>query len=102
MHKHKGTAYLEADVARDLAALAAGGMDAGKKSLLPAPDPRGQPGQYFGFFSLSTRFASIAGPLIFALVRDMTGNGRVAILAVAVLFLAGGTLLAAVKDPEVA
>lgn len=84
-----------------LVGLFQGGMQAVSRSFFSRLIPAGMSAEYFGFFSVSTRFASVAGPLLFALVRDVTGDGRAAILAVAVLFLGGGALLAAVKDPEV-
>jgi len=84
-----------------LVGLFQGGMQAVSRSFFSRLVPAGRGAEYFGFFSVSTRFASIFGPLLFALVRDVTGDGRAAILAVAVLFLAGGAVLSFVRDPEV-
>ncbi len=84
-----------------LVGLFQGGMQAVSRSFFSRLVPPGRNAEYFGFFSVSTRFASIFGPLLFALVRDVTGEGRAAILAVAVLFLAGGAVLWSVRDPEV-
>jgi UMF1 family MFS transporter len=76
-----------------------GGLQAISRSFFSRLVPQGLEAEYFGFFSVSTRFASILGPLLFAIVRDMTGDVRSSILATAVLFLAGGTVLGFVRDP---
>lgn len=83
-----------------LVGLFQGGMQAVSRSFFSRLIPEGRSAEYFGFFSVSTRFASIFGPLLFALVRDVTGSGRAAILSVAALFVGGGAVLAAVKEPE--
>jgi UMF1 family MFS transporter len=77
-----------------------GGIQAVSRSFFSTMVPEGMNAEYFGFFSISTRFASIFGPLLFALVRDLTGSARGSILSLAVLFLAGGALLATVKREE--
>ena len=77
-----------------------GGIQAVSRSYFSTMVPEGMNAEYFGFFSISTRFASIFGPLLFALVRDLTGSARGSILSLAVLFLAGGGLLATVGRGE--
>ncbi len=83
-----------------LVGLVQGGLQAVSRSFFSRLVPAGMGAEYFGFFSVSTRFASIFGPLLFALVRDLTGSGRSAILAVIVLFLLGGGLMLRVREPE--
>jgi len=75
-----------------------GGMQAVSRSLFSRLIPEGMNAEYFGFFSVSQRFASIFGPLLFALVNDLTGSPRISILSLAVLFVAGGLLLASVRE----
>jgi MFS transporter, UMF1 family len=82
-----------------LVGLFQGGLQAISRSFFSRLVPEGLEAEYFGFFSISTRFASIFGPLLFALVRDMTGDVRSSILATAVLFVAGGSILSFVRDP---
>jgi len=70
-----------------------GGLQAVSRSFFSRLVPEGREAEYFGFFSVSTRFASIFGPLLFAIVRDTTGSARSSILATGVLFLAGAAFL---------
>ncbi|MFT4190656.1 MAG: MFS transporter [Comamonas sp.] len=59
---------------------------------LLAPEPR--LAEFFGLWTLATRLASIIGPLSYGLITwAANGNQRVAILATAVLFVAGLALL---------
>ena len=55
--------------------------------------PRDKSSEFFGFFSVSAKFAGIAGPLIFAAVSQMAGSSRLSILSLIVFFLAGMALL---------
>ncbi|MBD3368862.1 MFS transporter [Candidatus Fermentibacteria bacterium] len=75
-----------------------GGVQAVSRSYFAGMIPRRLSAEYFGFFSISTRFASIFGPLIFALIADITDSARGSILALAVFFLAGGALLSTVRE----
>jgi UMF1 family MFS transporter len=77
-----------------------GGIQAVSRSFYASMIPQGMNAEYFGFFSISTRFASIAGPLIFAVIGDLTGNIRLSILALAIIFLAGGRVLMGVREKE--
>jgi UMF1 family MFS transporter len=75
-----------------------GGVQAVSRSFFARMIPEGLSAEYFGFFSISTRFASVFGPLIFALIADITGSARGSILALAIFFVAGGSLLGMVRE----
>ena len=77
-----------------------GGLQAVSRGFYSKLIPDGMSAEYFGFFSISQRFASIFGPLMFALISDITGSSRLSILSLAFLFLAGGLVLVKVKAPE--
>lgn len=79
-----------------------GGIQAISRSFYTRLIPSEQSSEYFGFFSISSRFASILGPLMFALIGDITGSTRNSILAISVLFIAGGIMLLTVKEEKVA
>ncbi|MCL1840855.1 MAG: MFS transporter [Propionibacteriaceae bacterium] len=49
--------------------------------------------EYFGFFNIFNRFASILGPLLMALVTTITGRSSDGILSLVILFAIGGALL---------
>lgn len=77
-----------------------GGVQAISRSFYSVLIPQEHSSEYFGFFSISSRFASILGPLMFALIGDITGSTRNSILSISVFFIAGGIMLLTVKDPE--
>ncbi|GBE29412.1 vacuole effluxer Atg22 like protein [bacterium BMS3Bbin04] len=56
--------------------------------------------EFFGFFAVSGRFASVLGPLTYGVVVAITGSLRWAILSVIIFFLAGMALLSTVRTPE--
>ncbi len=55
--------------------------------------PRHRTAEYFGFFSTSGKLAGVVGPLVFGLVSQLTGTGRLGILSLVVFFVVGGWLL---------
>ena len=77
-----------------------GGVQAISRSFYSLLIPQEQASEYFGFFSISSRFASILGPLMFALIGDITGNTRNSIISISFFFIAGGIILLTVKDTE--
>jgi UMF1 family MFS transporter len=80
-------------------ALFMGGIQAVSRSYYSRMIPRGMNAEYFGFFSISQRFASIFGPLLFAAVNDITGSSRFSILSLLALFISGGIILRTVEEP---
>lgn len=70
-----------------------GGVQALSRSLFASMVPKHKSAELFGFFSVFERFASILGPLTFALVIAVTGSSRSAILSVIVFFVVGGAIL---------
>ncbi len=56
--------------------------------------------EFFGFFAVSGRFASVLGPLTFGVMVAITGSLRYAILSVIGFFLLGLLLLSWVRAPR--
>jgi UMF1 family MFS transporter len=79
-----------------LAGLVLGGVQALSRSLYGSMIPEDASAEFFGFYSVFSRFSAIFGPLIFAGVDILTGSARISILFLTAFFLVGGTLLAAV------
>ncbi len=77
-----------------------GGAGALSRSLYGAMVPKSRSAEFFGFFSLSAKFAGIVGPLIFGLVSQFTGQSRFSILSVIVFFIAGAFILTRVDVDE--
>ncbi|QLY27342.1 MFS transporter [Bdellovibrio sp. KM01] len=77
-----------------------GGVQSLSRSLFGKMAPKHQSGEYFGLFNLVGRFASILGPLIVAFTVTITGNSRVGMVGLLLLFIVGGGLLMKVKEPQ--
>lgn len=78
-----------------------GGVQALSRSLYGSMIPEEASAEFYGFFSVFSKFSAIWGPLLFALVSNATGSGRPAILSVVAFFLIGFVLLTRV-DVEAA
>ncbi|MBO9665463.1 MAG: MFS transporter [Bdellovibrio sp.] len=76
-----------------------GGVQSLSRSMFGRMAPKHQSGEYFGLFNLVGRFASILGPLIVALTVTVTGNSRLGMIGLLILFVVGGALLAMVREP---
>jgi UMF1 family MFS transporter len=86
-----------------LAALVAtvqGGTQALSRSLFASLIPTHKSGEFFGFYSVFEKFASIFGPLLFWITIATTGNSRNAILSVILFFAIGAVVLSRVKVAE--
>ena len=57
-------------------------------------------GEFFGFYSITGKVASIFGPLIYGEVARITGDQKWAILSVLAFFIAGLFLLNTVDEAE--
>jgi MFS transporter, UMF1 family len=77
-----------------LVGIVQGGTQALSRSLFATLIPRARSAEFFGFFGVSEKFSAILGPGLFALMIDLTGSGRNAVLACASFFVIGGALLA--------
>ncbi|WP_413294458.1 MFS transporter [Bdellovibrio sp. HCB185ZH] len=77
-----------------------GGVQSLSRSLFGKMAPKHQSGEYFGLFNLVGRFASILGPLIVAFTVTLTGNSRLGMVGLLLLFVVGGGLLSMVKEPK--
>lgn len=75
-------------------ALVLGGSQALARSLFSSMVPDTRQASFFGFYELAERGTAWIGTLIFAIVLDVTGSYRGALLSLLVLFVAGGLLLA--------
>jgi UMF1 family MFS transporter len=55
--------------------------------------PADRAGEFFGFYNMMGKFAAVLGPLLMGTTALLTGDSRMAILSVAVLFIGGAILL---------
>jgi len=70
-----------------------GGTQALSRSLFASMVPRHKSAEFFGFYSTSGKLAGIVGPLLFAVVSQVTGASRLSVFALIVFFIIGGALL---------
>jgi len=80
-----------------LVGMVQGGTQALSRSLFASMVPAHKSGEFFGFYSVFEKFASIFGPLLFAITIATTGSSRNAILGVILFFVAGAAILARVN-----
>ena len=80
--------------------LVQGGAQALSRSFYATMIPRPKSSEFFGFFSVSERFAGIVGPAVFGLVGMLTGSSRFGILALMAFFVSGMVVLSRVDEAE--
>jgi len=76
-----------------LIGLVLGGIQALSRSLYGSMIPEEASAEFYGFYSVFSKFSAMWGPLLFALISGATGSGRPAILAIIVFFIAGALVV---------
>ncbi|MDE0637911.1 MAG: MFS transporter [Candidatus Poribacteria bacterium] len=80
--------------------LVLGGTQALSRSFYGAMIPEQASAEFYGFFSVFSKFSAIWGPLTFGLIRQITGTARLAIISLMVFFIVGLILLAFVNEEK--
>jgi UMF1 family MFS transporter len=62
--------------------------------------PKALSGEFFGFFSVMSKFSAIVGPLLFTAAVAVFGSSRPAVLGLIVFFVLGIYLLTRVDETE--
>lgn len=70
-----------------------GGVQALSRSLYATMIPREYAAEFFGFYNVIGKFAAVVGPSLMGWVAYLTGSSRLSMLAITVLFVAGGAVL---------
>ena len=78
--------------------LVQGGVQSLSRSMFGRLVPADKSGEFFGFYNMMGKFASFLGPLLVAGVALVTGDSRLSITSLVVLFVLGGWVL--LKVPE--
>ncbi|WP_447975276.1 MFS transporter [Nitrospira sp. Kam-Ns4a] len=81
-----------------IAGAALGANQATSRALLGQFTPPGRQAEFFGFFSVTGKFAAVVGPLVYGEVTAWTGSQRWAVLAMAGFFALGLLLFQAVDE----
>jgi len=80
--------------------LVQGGVQSLSRSFFGRLVPEGKGGEFFGFYNMMGKFATVVGPLLVAVVALTTGSSRASIASLAILFVAGGLVLMLVREPR--
>ncbi len=84
--------------------LVMGGVQSLSRSLYARLIPPDKAGEFFGFYNMLGKAATLFGPLLMGTVGLMTGSTRIGILSLVILFIVGGAILAFVPvirvEPE--
>lgn len=70
-----------------------GGVQALSRSMFARMVPKHCAGEFFGFYSVSSKFATVLGPALFAGISYLTGASRLAVLMIAAFFVGGMLIL---------
>jgi MFS transporter, UMF1 family len=73
-----------------------GGIQALSRSLFTRLIPKNREAEFFGFYNMLGKFASVIGPFLIGWITLITGNIRFGILSILLLFISGGYLLSKV------
>ncbi len=77
-----------------------GGSQTVSRAMQAAFTPRDHSAEFFGFYAVSGRFASILGPLVYGTAIMLTGGVKNGILSIGLFFLIGGVILWFVDEKE--
>ena len=77
--------------------LVQGGVQSLSRSLYARIIPADKTGEFFGFYNMLGKFASVLGPVLVGVVALLSHNPRLSILAILPLFLIGAAVLTRVK-----
>jgi len=83
-----------------LVGLFQGGIQALSRSLYTRLIPVEKSAEFFGFFNMLGKFAAVVGPFLMGSVTLLTGNARLGILSILILFAVGWFLLRKVDISE--
>jgi UMF1 family MFS transporter len=70
-----------------------GAIQAMSRSYYGRLIPSDRAGEFFGFYNMMGKFAAVLGPLLMGLTAVITGNSRMAIVSLVILFIGGAVLL---------
>jgi UMF1 family MFS transporter len=80
--------------------LAMGGVQSLSRSYYGSMIPEEASAEFFGFYTVFTKFSAIWGPWTFAFITHWAGSARTAILALIFYFIAGTLLLLTVNESK--
>jgi UMF1 family MFS transporter len=73
--------------------LVQGGIQSLSRSYYGRLVPEGKSSEFFGFYNMMGKASAIVGPALVGITAAATGDSRLSILSIVILFVAGGALL---------
>jgi UMF1 family MFS transporter len=80
--------------------LVQGGVQSLSRAFYARIIPANKAAEFFGFYNMLGKFAAVIGPFLVGWVGVLTGNPRIAIFSIIILFLGGGVILYMVDERE--
>ena len=77
-----------------------GGSQALSRSLYGSMIPEEASAEFYGFYTIFSKFSSIWGPLAFAVIRQVTASSRLSIVSLIIFFVSGLILLSFVDEEK--
>ena len=77
-----------------------GGTQALSRSFYGSMIPENASAEFYGFYSVFSKFSSIWGPMTFGVIKQITGSARLAIISLMIFFILGLILLAFVNEAK--
>ncbi|MFB7142772.1 MFS transporter [Gottfriedia sp. NPDC056225] len=83
-----------------LVATSQGGIQALSRSYYAKLVPKEKSNEFFGFYNIFGKFASVMGPLLVALTAQITGRSNMGVFSLIILFVIGMFFLTRVSEPK--
>jgi MFS transporter, UMF1 family len=83
-----------------LVASSQGGIQALSRAYFAKLIPKKNSNEFFGFYNIFGKFASILGPLLVGITAQVTGDSSSGVFSLVILFIIGLTILAFVPEPK--
>jgi len=83
-----------------LVATSQGGIQSLSRSFYAKLVPKEKSNEFFGFYNIFGKFASIMGPLLVGLTAQMTGHSNMGVFSLIILFVIGMIILTRVSEPK--
>nr|WP_263327477.1 MFS transporter [Neobacillus sp. Marseille-Q6967] len=81
-----------------LVASSQGGIQALSRSYFARLVPKENANEFFGFYNIFYKFASILGPFLVGITAQLTGNTNSGVFSLIILFIIGGAILLRVPE----
>lgn len=75
-----------------------GGVQALSRSFYARLIPKEKSAEFFGFYNIFGKFATILGPFLVGIISHLARNSSFGVLSIALLFIAGGLVLTCVHE----